>query len=54
MRKDSSFFPNPADHKAILTLSPTKAEARFVPRSDYLRLEERTIEIIVAVSHPLD
>jgi len=22
-RKDSSFFPNPADHKANLTLSPT-------------------------------
>jgi hypothetical protein len=33
-RKKSPFFQNPADHKANLTLSPTKSEDRFTSRVD--------------------
>ena len=35
-RKKSSFFSNPADHKAILTLSPTSIRSKIAPRvNDY-------------------
>jgi hypothetical protein len=33
-RKKSPFFPNPTDHKANLTLSPTKSEDRSTSKVD--------------------